>query len=249
MFHDITIVGSKYTNLTAVPTTLGGIEAGTTFSNVPIEDVITNLLYPFKYPAFTSFSISGLSTTTYELGYTFPANNYTFTWATSNISNIKPDSITLNGVASLSNDGSEIQAVTEITKIAVATHTFSIVGVNIKETTFARNLTLSWKPMIFYGENVIVTIDEVTAKTLRVQNLATSFVGSYSFNTGGYKYILFPKSFGTPTNFKDPSTNLDVAMEEIVQELSITNDFGVTLDYYAYRTKNVLGGAITINVS
>jgi hypothetical protein len=98
-------VPTPYTNLMPVPTTLGGVEAGTTFDNVPINEVLNNLLYPYQAPAFTSFTISGLASTTYELGYTFPANDYTFVWSTSNQANIQADSIILNSIPDLANDG------------------------------------------------------------------------------------------------------------------------------------------------
>jgi hypothetical protein len=42
--------GGVYTNLTPVPVTLGGIEAGSTFDDTPITDVLDQLLYPYQEP-------------------------------------------------------------------------------------------------------------------------------------------------------------------------------------------------------
>ena len=39
-----------YTNAAKVPVTLGGVDAGTTFKNVPIQTVLTNILYPYTVP-------------------------------------------------------------------------------------------------------------------------------------------------------------------------------------------------------
>ena len=237
-----------YTNLSPTPEKVGGIVTGSTFDNVSVSSVLDQLLYPYQNPSFTSLTISGLSVTTYELGYTFPTGDYVFNWTTSNSTNITTDSIRLNGVSSLTNDGTETQMVADITKNTIATHTFSISALNTLGNTISRNLSLYWKPRVFYGESAGATINEAEVEALRVQSLSTTFSGSYSFLGGGYKYIVYPKSFGLPTTFKDPSTNLDVAMST-PQELNITNNFGVTLNYYALRTKFELGGAITINVS
>lgn len=100
--NDTTTSSGTYTNLTPVPTTLGGILSGTTFDNVEIVKVLDMLLYPYQSPAFTSFAISGLSNLNYEVGYTSTGGDKTFTWTTSNSENVKTDSITLNGVSGLS---------------------------------------------------------------------------------------------------------------------------------------------------
>lgn len=39
-----------YTNPSKVPTAIGGVAAGTTFANVPIQTVLTNILYPYTAP-------------------------------------------------------------------------------------------------------------------------------------------------------------------------------------------------------
>ena len=44
-----------YTNSTPTVTSLGGISAGTTFENMPVSELLTNLLYPYIAPA-VSFS-------------------------------------------------------------------------------------------------------------------------------------------------------------------------------------------------
>ena len=45
----LTAQGS-YTNTAKVPVTIGGIAAGTTFDNVPLQTVLTNILYPYTAP-------------------------------------------------------------------------------------------------------------------------------------------------------------------------------------------------------
>lgn len=48
----------KYTNSKPMPTTIGGLEEGTTFKEKNIKDLITELLYPYYRPKIISFSAS-----------------------------------------------------------------------------------------------------------------------------------------------------------------------------------------------
>ena len=96
--------------------------------------------------------------------------------------------------------------------------------------------------------------------------LTSSETDTYSFAAGDYKYFAWPDSFGSPTastGFKDTSTNLAVAMADSTDNaffsneqngwyygtVSVTNTYGQTTTYRVYRTKNVLGGSINIQVS
>ena len=242
-----------YTNAEATPTTVGGIEAGSTFANVPMDQMWTSLLYAYQYPTFSSLAISGQSATI-EVGASI-ASNRTFTWSTTNPTNIAPNSITIrdvtgatNIVTSLANTGSYASTYPAITNVAAASNVFSITGTNTKPTTFTRTYTVSWKFYLFYGESVTTPLTAGDIAWLRASSLASGFAGTYVFLAGGYKYICYPTSFGTATTFKDASNNLPVAMQA-PYVVSVTNGFGVTANYNVHRTFNVLGGAITIIVS
>jgi hypothetical protein len=54
---------------------------------------------------------------------------------------------------------------------------------------------------------------------------------------------------GLKTTWKDTSTGFDVAMNSTPQTVSLTNSFGVTQNYYVYRTYNILGGTINVQIS
>ena len=66
---------------------------------------------------------------------------------------------------------------------------------------------------------------------------------------GGYKYWAYPTTMGLKTTWKDVSTGFDVAMNSTPQTVSITNTFGITQNYYVYRTYNILGGTINVQIS
>jgi hypothetical protein len=101
----------------------------------------------------------------------------------------------------------------------------------------------------FYGQSTNPgPLDEGGLEGLVVGTLSSTYVGSYLFGAGGYKYIGYPTTFGTATSFKDSLTQLDVAMEPSYT-ITITNDFGISQSYRIHRTTNILGAEITIVVS
>lgn len=244
----------SYTNTTPVPSTVGGITAGTTFEDVPVTDVITQLLYPYQVPAFTAFAISG-QTTTLEVGQNIPAGTKTFTWSTSNGANIKPDTIKILDVTNSTtlvdlsaNDGTESIAVPEYVKNTATSHTWRIEAKATSEATISRNFAVNWQWKVYYGESALGSLVESDVEALRVGTLKSSPNGTYNMLGGGYKWICYPTAMGLKTTFKDVDTNFDVAMNP-VETVSITNQYGVTTDYYCHRTYNVLGGGINIGVS
>lgn len=243
---------ANYNRATPVPTTIGGVSAGHTFSG-SVQDALDTLFYPYQAPAFTSFSFA--QTSPLEVGDSIASGNKTFTWATSNSSNVQSNTIIIQDItgggtlhSGGANDGSETLAIGTITKTSATGHTWRITGTNTNAGNFTRDFTVSWLWRRYYGESVTATADETLIEGLRVSGLASNFTGTFAFLGGGYKWICYPTVWGLKTVFKDTATNLDVAMQAAVT-VSVTNAFGVVQNYYAHRTTNILGGAINIAVS
>ena len=243
-----------YTNLDPMPEEVGGYEAGTTFDNVNLQNLFDGLFYPYQYPAFTSFEISGQSSVI-EVGDSIP-QNVTFVWQTINDNNIEADSIEIDDVTNAvtlvsnsANDGTEdVDFGSPITHDSQTNHLFTIKGTNSKSQVFQRNKTYSWQWRLYYGEDSNSPLDETAVKNLRASMLTNTFARTYHFEAGGYKYLCYPATFGTATEFKDVATNLDVPFEA-PYIVSVTNSNGITTDYRVHRTTNVLGGSIDIRVS
>ena len=246
----MTLSNTVYTNPAPMPTTLGGLPSGTTFNNEPIHSIINKLLYPYQYPAFTSFTITG-QTNPLEVGAT-TLSNPTFTWGTSNNSNINLNSISITDVtgggtvlaSGLDNDGTETVTLAGIQKTTATSHIFRITGVNTLTENFTRDLTLNWRWRFYYGESLNATLNEAEIKALRVGTLGTGFAGTYNFVAGGYKYLCYPQSWGNVTEWKDASNNLLIPLGTPFT-VSVTNANGIATTFICYRSFNILGGAIT----
>ena len=246
-----TVITEKYTNATPVPTTIGGITAGSTFSSKTMTQMFDALLYPYQSPAFTSFSSD--MPTTLELGDSIASGLKTFSWATSNSANVKSNTVAITyGSAlgsALANDGTESLSVPAQVEATIATHTFTISAQNTNNVSFNGSFTIQWKAPIWYGESALTTLTGSDVTALRVKNLATTANGNYVMNAGGYKWWAFPSSFTQPTQFKDSNTQFPIAMDPVVGDVLVTNSFGVTVPYKTYRSYNVLGSGINIGVS
>ena len=256
-----------YTNATPVPSTIGGIVAGLTFSDATMKQMWDLLLYPYQQPNFTSFTFN-FGSNPKEVGDDIFGGTKSFTWATSYPANIQANSVSIRDVTNsyflitgTSNDGVAALSIGTVSKSAPATHTWQIKATRTNSTVISQNLTLTWQWRRFYGTQSLATMSAAQIATLSNQGIASGRTGTYNFGAGSYKYFAWPTSFGAPTLFRDFNTNLAVAMAGVTegyttavgayyaQVVSITNGYGKTTNYYVFRTKNILGGSISIVVT
>lgn len=257
LLSDLENIDLTYTNITPMPNQVGGLEIGTTFNGVSFEDMFTSLLYPYQYPSFSNFSING-QTTILEVGNSITAGDKTFTWGTTNSYNISDNSITIKHVSNTgtttlvenaSNDGSEvINFPSPITRTNNGSTLFKIIADNTKSQSFERNYYVNWRWRTYYGTSSSTYIDESDIKNLPSTQLENNFTGNKIFAAGDYKYVAYPTLFGQKSSFFDQATGFVVAMET-PYTVTITNDYGISTDYYVHRTTNTIVGAITIGVS
>jgi len=262
-------VSVTYTNVNPTPISIGGIPAGSTFSNQTMQQMWTALLYPFQVPIWSAFVISG-QTNPLEVGATIAANR-TFIWASTNNANINSGSINLLDVtgsgliaSGLSYGGTPyVSTYPAITQTSPITHTFRITGINSQSATFARDYYVSWAWRLYYGTGVATTLTEAGIEGLASSTLATNKNGNYAFAAGNYKYFAWADSLGSPTAVTGFfSGGFSVGMAGSAEgynytdsngwnydAVNVTNSFGIPTTYRVYRTLNTLGGAVTITVS
>lgn len=255
-----------YTNATPTPATVGGIPAGTTFNLRTMQQMWDQLLYPYQAPAFSSFSL-GISSPQ-EIGFDITTSQ-TFTWSTTNSSNVAPKTITINGynlttLTGLTNDGSEnvtfTSSVTRNASDGVGVRTWNIQGTNTSGNTFSSSLSIRWDWRLYVGTSSNTTLNETEIEALTDFNsVKNGFSGVYNMSAGGYKYFCFADTYGTPSTFRDTSNNLNIGMNNTYSNtdsngntyelVSVTNTNGETTNYRVYRTLNILASTINIQIT
>lgn len=242
----------SYIRPTPTAIAVGGAPTGTTF-NGTLAAALDKILYPYIAPAFTSFSIN--VATILEVGNSILTGIKAFTWATSRSENVASDTVVIRDTTNaitlanlIANDGGENISINTITKNTAASNTWTISAKDIKNANISRTFTSNWYWATYYGESALTTLVEVDIKALRAKELLASPNKTYNLEAGNYKWICYPVVLGLKTVFKDADTLFDVAMVAPIT-VSVTNDYGITTDYYCHRTFNTLGGTIRITMS
>ena len=245
----------KYTNTAPMPVSVGGYPAGTTFDNIDLNTLWTGLLYNAERPVFTDFYIN-LESTAFEVGDSIVSFTYQATWHITYpqflvADTIKIDFIDGNVVTNLaSNMPNIIPAdidIPTITSSVAKTVSFKITGDSTLEGQFSRSMLVQFLDRIYVGESKENALDSTQIKDLRIARLADNINGDYQTESGGYKYFCYPVSMGQRYNFIDDATDLEVSMDD-PKIVSVTNNFGITKDYYVYRSYYVLNAALKIRV-
>lgn len=167
------------------------------------------------------------------------------------------DQLTLGGVAITLDAGASVASGGSYTPALPISEAQEGAGVSVRlhsaVATETRTAGLTWLYRVYFGTSVNPTLDETEIEALASSRLQGSRATTYSLNAGAdaYKWVCYPTAFGYAgplVNFFDNATNLNVPMQEPIT-VSVTNAYGHTANYYAYRTTNKVNGALTIRIS
>jgi hypothetical protein len=240
-----------------------------------ITDALDKILYPFIAPSFTTFTIQGQSNTL-ELGeYLSGTNggNKTFTWGVSTVANVssiigyKITDVT-NGNFTIANSilPTTLLSSTQnipysiVKTINGATNVFRILGKDLQGTFFNRDLTLTWRPRIFWGTSSVSTaLNNSQIMTLPSTNtggslLTNDITNSFTMDGNGeYIWICMPVSFGKAIETNGSNSRFLVGGLAnsfwTLFTVNFTNQFGFTSPYYLYRSNVIsFGTAIKIDI-
>lgn len=242
-----------YTNLTPTPSTVGGVDAGSTFSELTMQQTFDKLFYAYQTPLIT---LTNPSNRTLEVGQMVNGNGLTATWTVQNAANLVAPGFTMTYLPSstvvlqeantLATSGTYNHPDT-VRATASTVPVFRLSAIDSKGSSISSTVSYTWQHRIFFGENSLQTLDATAVKALRVSQLKNSYLGQYAFVAGGYKNIAVPADMGTATRFRDPSTGLTVPMNTPYQ-VTVINSYNTSIVYNVYRTVYQLGGAITIEI-
>jgi hypothetical protein len=233
-----------------MPEEVGGYEVGTTFLDQDNDDMWDGLLYPYQYPAFTGFLISG-QTTTLECGVDVAGGVRTFLWSTSNPSNIQTNIIDVFNVTGgfvpiglgLANDGTEDLDIgaAKVQTVHNLTWVWRINALNSKGQNFSRDYTVRWYSPTYYGVSApAATVTTIQGMTKAVQAKANR---TYAFSpTVQVFYYAFPASFGVLTSILDANGFETIGDWTLRVENFLNNspDYeGITTSYNIYEFNNL----------
>ena len=251
-----------YINSNPVPTTIGGIVAGSTFPSPGVTSTqMWDLLLYWVAPTFSSFDLTGISIL--ECGDSIDDVFQPLAWTETSVFNIAANSIDIDDITGAVNlvtgaavGGSPVlhnfSGAGAITNNTPASNQFRITGTDKNPTgpfTFTRDYYVYWYWMVYAGTDATTPLAEADIEALSdYAALSAGFTRTYSFSAGDYKYVCYPTTMGTATVFKDTATNLDVPMEAFYL-INVTNAQGQAVNYKVHRTTNIIGSAINIAVS
>ena len=223
-----------YTNLNPTPQTIGGIVAGSTFSNQTLQQMFDALLYPYISP-LASLTGGGLR----ELG---ASNILTLNWsATKGSKSIT--TIVVNGtpIVVTGNNQSGSQTATA-TQNVYSPFSMTVSDIPNGSSTVSSSTALSWSSAVYWGKTptfappsmTIVSTQPGWADGAGVGSgklITTSKNGNYNgiFGSGQYLVFAWPTSYGTPTFTVNGLPN--TAFTKIINGISHTNMHGYITNY------------------
>lgn len=254
------ILSPSYTNAAPTTATIGGIPAGTVFTDQTLADLMDALLYPYLVPAFTAFSCDCGNVV--EVGTDIAgARVFAFTWT--NPTNVTappaPGGFYLRDVT-LGADLEVAQPLASpINHVLGAPSTtvyhaddinaYRIQGTNTLGAVFNNIFTVHWHWRYFAGNDANVVLVEAQIEALATTSLSDTGFRTYAFPAAAtYKYVCYPAVWPAATTFTDAGTMLNVPFNTLAN-VNVTNALGDLTAYRVYRSTNIIGGAINIIVS
>lgn len=225
-----------YTNETPIIQAIGGIQVGTTFTDVPVTEMLTKILYPYTKPT-ASISVAP-NGGVYEKGLSVSVTSLkaTATKKSSDIASVvvKQGSTTLTTITEGVANGGTFNALPESGVTLTANTTFSAIVTDVDGgSTTANSSTFTFVDPYYYGviaDGASITSDLVKGLTKDVKVKGSK---SYSYTTSGdCMVIAYPASYGELKSALDPN-----AFENITSftkhEVVVTCESG-EVNYFVY---------------
>lgn len=248
----------RWTKTDKTTATVGGLNAGANLVGQSAIKILEKILYKYQAPSFASASISTFSTNM-EVGQPVGANGV-LTFTLNNPQNVKANSISL-----ANHQGAEIASGLNLspanltfaswTRNSVGQTNWVLKGIPTEGSAFTRNISINWQAKILYGvsEQTELT-SEAELVALNGARLQGSCAGEFDWDDPGYKFLCIPKEVGTPTSFTDTGRTGGVAgfvvpMNRQGADVTVVNQYGVTLTYQIWRSSNRLGGKLSVKVA
>jgi len=220
--------GVVYSNVNATPFTVGGIAAGTTFSNVPLAEMWNKLLYPYQAPSISlgaspssgvrefGTSVSNVLLTAHPTERTNPITSYKF----------YKDNVLLQDSMLLTYQDTGIVNTTTTYKLTITDGTSTVSSTKIFTYVYP----------FYWG----VGAKGLTAAQVAGLTQSTTTRGTKTVTTSPtfeVFYFAYPASYGQLTSILDP-TDFEVIADYLVRSENIVGLDGNAVPYYIYEFVN-----------
>ena len=229
-----------YTNSTPTVTALGGIAAGTTFDNMPINEILTNLLYPYIAPTVSFSTNPGAQVREYGN----PITEITLTAKTTKKSKpikevkfYKGSAVIETVAAPTAGGGTETFKLTE----AINANTSFKASVSDGQTNVNSNtVSFTFVYPIYVGDVTEASPDQTAIKAMEkiVTTKPSSRAKSHTLTNSRF-CIAYPASYGNLKSILD-ANSFEIIDDFVKETKSITGLDGTAQTYNVYTFKNLV---------
>ena len=251
---------TPFTAASSSQVSVGGLQAGTTFNNVTINNILLNMLYPLNQPAITTFSMSGVSNA-YEVGNVINSGSYNINWVISNTASLTSNSVSIIGYnntvySSISNTSP--YSYTLATNLSYTTPTMATWYMSVLENNGIRissSFSIGWYYNLYYGSSSLTNL--TNPSVLQNSTLTTNVSGRYILPgiTGSYKFIAVPDSYtlssitwnGLPLVLADSNDGYTYSVNNLSYSYltGYSNAYSIAVNYKIYRSKYMLAATMS----
>ena len=243
----LTAAGVTYTSSNPSLVTVGGIEAGTTFTNAPFSTVIDQLLNPYQNPTI-GLTISNIGVSrTIEVGERLlgSTQQILFTTSIQNPQNLLPNSIIYTAAGSTVTNPYTLDydSIYNV-RTSPGSYSWSAAGTNTKNQQVSSNtITITWAHRTFTGYSTSSSVVDTSSLTATGDSLNRPTSATKPAGASSYIYIFLPTSYAAYTSFT--SGGFDVPM--VSSQVTLSR-LGVLVTYNVYRTLNPTAGSLAVNL-
>lgn len=210
-------------------------------TGLTFEEVMNDIAQDYLVPEFSSFNIGQSSPI--EVGTTISGNK-TFTWGTTNPSNVQLNSIVIRDVTNavdlgtgLVNDGSESLPIGSIQKNVETSHVWQVQLTDTNSGTDTWNDSVAWSYIQFYGPTSSIPTNSAEVRALPSTRF-NSASSTFELNTGAVEVnyaVALPPSKSISQVIDLDALNADITSEYVSQgTTSVLDAGGSSVNYTLY---------------
>jgi hypothetical protein len=237
--------------------TIGGLVSGSNLVGDNAIRILEKILYPYQPVSFSSFSVN-LGSTQLELNQTLGSETINSTWTVSGpTGNWTANSLsierTVNGGSNTIMSSGFSYAATprsivhpSYQYVSPTTVAFTISGSQTEGSSPTYTQSYYWLNKVYWGLTASTVLTNFTGFSSEFASSSPTTSRLFTGNgTQRYYYFIIPSSFASYVSFKDVATNNTIPFNS-AQTISVTNSFGLSIEYKYYRSQNSSAGSLTI---